>query len=76
MLASMMSMSVLLTIWLPVGLTALAAWRTYRRRPETMAPGLRALDRLLGRPEQPPATVRVLTPRRPELRLVRQDEVA
>lgn len=76
MLASMMSMSVLLTIWLPVGLTAVAAWRIYRRRPESMAPGLRALERLLGTPAQPPATVRVLTPLRPELRLVRQDEVA
>jgi hypothetical protein len=76
MLTSMVSMDVLLTIWLPVGLTAFAAWRILRRRPEAMAPGLRALDRLLGTPEQVPVTVRVLTPRRPQLRVVRDDEVA
>jgi hypothetical protein len=76
MLASMVSMSVLLTIWLPVGLTVVAAWRIYRRRPETLAPGLRALERVLGTTAPAPATVRVLTPRRPELRLVRNDEVA
>jgi hypothetical protein len=69
-------MSVLLTIWLPVSLTAVAAWRIYRRRPETMAPGLRALERVLGTTAPDPATVRVLTPRRPELHLVRDDEVA
>lgn len=72
----MVSMSVLLTMWLPVGVTALAAWRLHRKRPDTLAPGLEALERLLGRPEREPATVRVLTPRRPQLRVVRDDEVA
>ncbi|MCU1378759.1 MAG: hypothetical protein JWN29_1742 [Acidimicrobiales bacterium] len=72
----MMSMSVLLTIWLPVGLTAVAAWRILRRRPNTMDPGLRALERLLGTRAPEPSTVRVLPPRRPELRIVRDDEVA
>jgi hypothetical protein len=76
MLASMVSMSVLLTIWLPIGVTAVAAWRIYRRRPETLAPGLRALERVLGTTASDPATVRVLTPRRPELHVVRNDEVA
>jgi hypothetical protein len=76
MLGSMMSMGALLTIWLPVGLTALAAWRIYRPQPAPMAPGLRALERLVGTPEQEPTTVRVLTPRRPQLHLVRDDEVA
>ena len=76
MLASMVSMSVVLTIWVPVALTAVAAWRIYRRRPETMNGGLRALDRVLGTTAPAPATVRVLTPRRPELHVVRNDEVA
>jgi hypothetical protein len=76
MLASMVSMVALLTMWLPVGVTVLAAWRIHRRRPDTLAPGLEALERLLGRPERVPATVRVLAPRRPELRVVRDDEVA
>jgi hypothetical protein len=72
----MSSMSVLLTIWLPVGLTALAAWRILRRRPEAMAPGLRALERLLGTSAPEPTTVRVLPARPTELRIVRDDEVA
>jgi hypothetical protein len=41
-----------------------------------MAPQLRALERLLGTHAPEPATVRVLPPRRPELRIVRDDEVA
>ena len=69
----MTSMASLLTIWLPVGITALAAWYLNRRRPATMAGGLQALERLLGVPEALPAPVRVIAPRRPELRLVRND---
>ena len=76
MLASMVSMTALLTMWLPTGLTAVAAWRILRRRPETLAPELRALERLLGAPSHVPATVRVLSPGRPQLRLVREDDVA
>ena len=54
----MVSMHVLLTLGLPVGLTAAAAWRLYRPRPATPAQALRALGRIV--PAEP----------RPALRLV------
>lgn len=78
MSASMLSMEALLTIWLPVGITAVAAWRIYRRRPEVTDPARRALERLLGTAEELPAPVR-LVPRRPHLTVLeggRQDTAA
>ncbi|MCU1373382.1 MAG: hypothetical protein JWO68_668 [Actinomycetia bacterium] len=73
----MTSMSLLLTMWLPTAVTMLAAWRIFHRRPANLAPQLRALERLLGPAEhREPATVRVLPPRRPELRVVHDGEVA
>lgn len=65
-----MSMGSLLTIWLPVGFTALAAWIIHRPRPVTMASGLQALERLVGVPEPLPALVRLVEWGRPDLRLV------
>ena len=76
MRTSMQVMEALLTIWLPVLGTAVAAWRLHRRRPETLAPGLRALDRLVGRPEALPEPVRLVPRPRPELRLVRDEDAA
>ena len=63
MSASMLSMEALLTMWLPAGITAVAAWRIHRRRPEVADPARRALERLLGTPADRPAPVR-LVPRR------------
>lgn len=66
MSASMLSMEALLTMWLPAGITAMAAWRMHRRRPEVAEvadPARRALERLLGTPEEIQAPVR-LVPRR------------
>lgn len=74
--ASMELMEALLTIWLPVLGTAVAAWRVYRRRPETMAPGLRALERLIGTPDELPEPVRLVPRPRPELRVVRDEDAA
>lgn len=74
--ASMEFMEALVTIWLPVLVTAVVAWRLHRRRPETLAPGLRALERLLGAPEQLPAPVRLVPRPRPDLRLVRDEDAA
>lgn len=65
----MLSMEALLTIWLPVAVTVAVAWRVHRRRPETLAPGLRALERVVGTPDELPAPVR-LVPRRPHLTVV------
>ena len=78
MSASMTGMEALLTIWLPVAVTAVATWRIYRRRPEVTDPARRALERLLGTPEELPAPVR-LVPRRPHLTVIdggRQDSDA
>ena len=68
----MMSMHVLLTIWLPVTITVVAAVLLHRRRPTSTVRALRALERVVA-PEPEAA--------RPHLRLVvdntrRQDRAA
>ena len=48
-----MSMHALLTLGVPTGLTAVAAWRIYRPRPATPAQALRALGRIVPAEPQP-----------------------
>jgi hypothetical protein len=74
--ASMELMEALVTIWLPVLGTAVVAWRLHRRRPETLAPGLRALERLIGSPAELPEPVRLVPRPRPDLRIVRDEDAA
>lgn len=74
--ASMEVMEAFLTIWLPVLGTAVAAWRLHRRRPERLAPGLRALERLVGAPTSLPEPVRLVPRPRPDLRIVRDEDAA
>jgi hypothetical protein len=56
----------MLTVWIPIGLTVLAAVLLHRRRPATTRRALLALDRLAGvAPQQParrpvPSHVRVV----------------
>ena len=72
----MQVMEALLMVWLPVLGTAVAAWRLYRRRPEAMAPGLRALERLVGVPEELPEPVRLVPRPGPDLRIIRDEDAA
>lgn len=57
----MLSMDALLTIWLPLAITVVAAVLLHRRRPTSTVRALRALERVVA-PEPEPG--------RPHLRLV------